>query len=70
MVEHPQKHLPWQQINVLGEHAEDKAIDEVGNRLRVVTGGSQACCEVRETRSSALRESLSCESWAQLFRIR
>ena len=65
MPQHPREHVVRQQADVLGEHAEDQAVDEVGDRLRVVPPFSQRLGDGGERRRHALGERLPGLSWRQ-----
>ena len=58
MPQHPREHVVWQQTDVVGEHAEDQAVDEVRDRLRVVAAFPQRLGDRRERRRHALGERL------------
>ena len=58
MLQHPREHVPRQQADVVGEHAEDEPVDEMRHRLRVVAALSQRLRHRRERRRRALRERL------------
>ena len=69
MPQHPREHVVRQQANVVGEHAEDQAVDEVRDRLRIVTALSQRLGDGRERRRHALGERLPGLSWPQTFGV-
>ena len=56
--QHPREHVVRQQPDVVGEHAEDEPVDEVGHRLRVVAALPQRLRHRRERRRGALRQRL------------
>ena len=65
MPQHPREHVVRQQADVVGEHAEDQAVDEVGDRLGIVTALSQRLGDGGERRRHALGERLPGLSWPQ-----
>ena len=69
MPQHPREHVVREQADVVGEHAEDQAVDEVGDRLRGVPPLSQRLGDGRERRRHALGERLPGLPWPQTFRV-
>ena len=69
MPQHPREHVVRQQADVVGEHAEDQAVDEVGDRLRVMPSVSQRLSDRGERRRHALGERLAGLPWPQTLRV-
>ena len=70
MFQHAGKHIVGQQADVFGEHAEDEAVDEMGDLLRVVAAGPQGLRQRGEGGSGALGQGLAALTGTQPFRIR
>ena len=70
VAQHPREHVARQQADVVGEHAEDEPVDEVGYRLRVVAALSQRLRDRRERRGGALRQRPSRFPWPQPLGVR
>ena len=58
MPQHPREHVVRKQADVVGEHAEDEPVDEVRDRLRLVTALGQRLGDRRERGRHALGERL------------
>jgi hypothetical protein len=48
-----------EQLNILGKHAEDESVDEMGNGLGVVFACTKPLCETRELLCGFFREHLA-----------
>ena len=68
--EHPGEHTIREELDVLGKHAEDQAIDEMGHPLWLVTTQPKVVGELREFPSGLCREGLSCRSRTEPLRVR
>ena len=67
--QHPREHVVRQQADVVGEHAEDQPVDEVGDRRRVVPALAKRLGDGRERRRHPLGERLPGLPWPQTFRV-
>ena len=63
--QHAREHVVGQQADILGEHAEDEAVDEMGDILRVVAARPQCLRQRRKGGGSALGEGLTTLARAQ-----
>ena len=69
MVQHAGKHVVGQEADVFGKHAEDEAVDEMGDLLRVVAAGPQGLCQRGEGGGGALGQGLAALARTQPLRI-
>ena len=69
MVQHAGKHVVGQQADVFGEHAEDQAVDEMGDLLRVVAAGPQGLREGGEGGGGALGQGLAALARTQPLQV-
>ncbi len=70
MIEHPEKHFAGKEIDILREHTEDEAVNEMCDGLRVMSARPQARGEIGEACGRALREGLAREPGSQFLRVR
>ena len=69
MFQHAGKHVFWEQADIFGEHAEDEAVDEMGDLLRVVAAAPQGLRQRGESGGGALGQGLAALARTQPLRI-